>query len=54
MCYSVFFLQLENTYVVKNSVKIERDIIFFARKRYTVTVNGISISPTWLCFAVDS
>ena len=26
----------------------------FARKRYTVTVNGISVSPSWFCYALNS
>ena len=55
MCCSVFFLLLlENTYVVKNSVKIKSTIVVFARKRYTVTVNGISVSPSWFCCVLYS
>ena len=32
----------------------ESDIVFFARKRYTVTVNGILVSPSWFCCATNS
>ena len=49
-----FLLLLENTYVVKNQVKMKSDIVFFARKRYTVTVNGISVSPSWVCCALNN
>ena len=50
MCCSVgFLLLLEQTYVVINSVKIKSDIVFFTRKRYTVTVHGISVSLSWSC-----
>ena len=33
-----FLLLPENTYVVKNEVKIKSDIVFLARNSYTVTV----------------
>ena len=53
-CSVVFWQQPEDIYVVKNSVKIKSDIVFFARKRYTVTVNGTSVSPSWFCCALNS
>ena len=39
----VFLLLLENPHVVKKTVKLKSDIIFWPEK-YTVTVNNISIS----------
>ena len=57
VCFVVFvgcFLLQENTYVVKKQVKMKSDIAFFARKRYAVTVNRISVSPSSFCWALNS
>ena len=52
--HRVFLLLLENAYAVENSVKRKSDIVNFARKRYTVTVNGISVSSYWFCCALNN
>ena len=48
-----FLLLLEKTYVLQKQVKMKSDIVFFARKRYTVTVNGKYRDPP-LVFVVPS
>ena len=44
MCCSGYLLLLGNVYAPKTRAKMERDIVLYARKKYTVSVNGISVS----------
>ena len=53
MCVARFLATRKNIRPLKPRQN-ESDIVCFARKRYTVTVNGILVSPSWFCCASNT
>ena len=49
MCYSGFFAATRKKMHSLNPRQNEKRHRIFSIKRYTVTVNGISVSPSWFC-----